>query len=158
RCRSCGGRVTGRARLCHARQDRFRNDDVPDECGGAARARIPGGRPAAVLRAGGAAAPGDRRHGDPLVATARPGRRPGAGLGSGPAGACAGRRRRPLVVAKSLGSFAAPVVAARGLPAIWLTPLLGQETVVAALRAAGPRRCWSAVPPTRCGTVRSPAR
>src|SRR5690606_24892104 len=65
---------------------------------------------------------------------------------------------RPLVVATPLGSFAAPVVAARGLPAIWLTPLLGQETVVAALRAAGPRRCWSAVPPTRCGTVRSPAR
>lgn len=43
---------------------------------------------------------------------------------------------RPLVVAKSLGSFAAPVVAERGLPAIWLTPLLGQETVVAGLRAA----------------------
>jgi len=43
---------------------------------------------------------------------------------------------RPLVVAKSLGSFAAPVVAERGLLAIWLTPLLGQETVVAALRAA----------------------
>jgi hypothetical protein len=43
---------------------------------------------------------------------------------------------RPLVVGKSLGSFAAPLVARNGLPAVWFTPLLGQEVVVAALRAA----------------------
>lgn len=43
--------------------------------------------------------------------------------------------RRPLLVAKSLGSYAAPLAAQRGLPAIWLTPLLGEEAVVAALRA-----------------------
>lgn len=36
---------------------------------------------------------------------------------------------QPLLVGKSLGSLAAPVAAERGLPAIWLTPLLHQETV-----------------------------
>lgn len=42
---------------------------------------------------------------------------------------------RPLVVGKSLGSYAAPLAARRGLPAVWLTPLLNDEQVVAALRA-----------------------
>lgn len=43
---------------------------------------------------------------------------------------------RTLVIGKSLGTLAAPVVAARGLPAVWLTPLLTEERTVAALRAA----------------------
>ena len=40
------------------------------------------------------------------------------------------------VVGKSLGSAAAPLVAERGLPAVWLTPLLIRPDVVAALDAA----------------------
>ncbi|GLZ80476.1 hypothetical protein Afil01_52830 [Actinorhabdospora filicis] len=43
---------------------------------------------------------------------------------------------RPLVIAKSLGSSAAPYAAKWGLPAIWLTPILTHESVVAGLRAA----------------------
>lgn len=42
----------------------------------------------------------------------------------------------PVVIAKSLGSLAAPVVADRGLAAVWLTPLLTDEPTVAALRRA----------------------
>jgi hypothetical protein len=41
-----------------------------------------------------------------------------------------------VVIGKSLGSVAAPLVAERGLPAVWLTPLLVRPEVVAALRAA----------------------
>jgi predicted alpha/beta-hydrolase family hydrolase len=45
----------------------------------------------------------------------------------------------PVVIGKSLGSLAAPVVADRGLPAVWFTPLLTDEPTVAALRrATGP--------------------
>jgi hypothetical protein len=45
----------------------------------------------------------------------------------------------PLVIGKSLGSLAAPVVADRGLAAVWFTPLLTDEPTVAALRrATGP--------------------
>jgi hypothetical protein len=45
----------------------------------------------------------------------------------------------PVVIAKSLASFAAPVVADRGLAAIWFTPLLSDEPTAAALRrATGP--------------------
>jgi len=45
----------------------------------------------------------------------------------------------PLVIGKSLGLLGAPVVADRGLTAIWFTPLLTDEPTVAALRrAAGP--------------------
>ena len=45
----------------------------------------------------------------------------------------------PLVIGKSLGSLAAPVVADRGLTAVWFTPLLTDEPTVAALRrATGP--------------------
>ena len=40
------------------------------------------------------------------------------------------------VVGKSLGSAAAPLVAERGLPAVWLTPLLIRPDVVAGLNAA----------------------
>lgn len=40
------------------------------------------------------------------------------------------------VIGKSLASAAAPLVAERGLAAVWLTPLLIQPEVVAALRAA----------------------
>jgi hypothetical protein len=40
------------------------------------------------------------------------------------------------VIGKSLGSAAAPLVAERGLPSVWLTPLLVRPEVVAALRAA----------------------
>ncbi|MHA6617645.1 hypothetical protein [Pseudonocardia sp. DLS-67] len=44
---------------------------------------------------------------------------------------------RDLVVGKSLGSLALPAAAERGLPGIWLTPLLGVEDVRrAAARAA----------------------
>jgi hypothetical protein len=43
---------------------------------------------------------------------------------------------RVVVVGKSLGSAAAPLVAERGLPAVWLTPLLVRPEVVAALGAA----------------------
>ena len=42
----------------------------------------------------------------------------------------------PLVIGKSLGSLAAPVAASRGLPAVWLTPVLTDEPTVAALRRA----------------------
>lgn len=42
----------------------------------------------------------------------------------------------PLVIGKSLGSQAAPLVAERGLPAVWLTPLLTDEPTMAGLRAA----------------------
>lgn len=45
----------------------------------------------------------------------------------------------PLVIGKSLGSLAAPLVADRGLAAVWFTPLLSDEPTVAALRrATGP--------------------
>lgn len=40
----------------------------------------------------------------------------------------------PLVVGKSLGSLALPLVAQRGWPAIWLTPLLNRPELVAALK------------------------
>ena len=39
----------------------------------------------------------------------------------------------PVVVAKSLGSYAAALVAERSLPAIWLTPVLTDESVAAAI-------------------------
>ena len=41
-----------------------------------------------------------------------------------------------LVVGKSLGSMAAPLVAARACPAIWLTPLLHDPSVVKGLHRA----------------------
>jgi hypothetical protein len=41
-----------------------------------------------------------------------------------------------VVVGKSLGSAAAPLVSERGLPAVWLTPLLTQPDVVEALAGA----------------------
>ena len=40
------------------------------------------------------------------------------------------------VVGKSLASAAAPLVAERGLPAVWLTPLLNRPEVASALAAA----------------------
>jgi hypothetical protein len=42
----------------------------------------------------------------------------------------------PLLIGKSLGSLAAPVAADRGLPAVWLTPMLTDEPALAALRRA----------------------
>jgi hypothetical protein len=42
----------------------------------------------------------------------------------------------PVLIGKSLGSLAAPVAADRGLPAVWLTPVLTDEPTVAALRRA----------------------
>jgi hypothetical protein len=42
----------------------------------------------------------------------------------------------PLLIGKSLGSFAAAVAADRGLPAVWLTPLLTMPACVDALRRA----------------------
>lgn len=42
----------------------------------------------------------------------------------------------PLIVGKSLGSLAAAEAADRGLPAIWFTPALTDESVVAGLRRA----------------------
>jgi hypothetical protein len=45
----------------------------------------------------------------------------------------------PVVIAKSLGSLAAPLVADRGLAAVWFSPLLtDQPTAVALRRAAAP--------------------
>lgn len=45
----------------------------------------------------------------------------------------------PVVIGKSLGSLAAPLVADRGLAAVWFTPLLtDQPTVVAPRRRAVP--------------------
>lgn len=40
-----------------------------------------------------------------------------------------------LLVAKSLGTRAAPYAAGRGRPAVWLTPLLHDPTIVAAIAA-----------------------
>jgi hypothetical protein len=45
-------------------------------------------------------------------------------------------QRSVVVIAKSLGSYAAPLVAERGLPAIWLTPLLTDDSVVEAIAAS----------------------
>lgn len=45
-------------------------------------------------------------------------------------------RAATVLVGKSLGSHATVLAAERDLPAIWLTPLLRQPEVVAALRAA----------------------
>jgi hypothetical protein len=42
----------------------------------------------------------------------------------------------PVIVGKSLGSAAAPVAADRGLAAVWFTPLLTVEPVVAGLKRA----------------------
>ncbi len=42
----------------------------------------------------------------------------------------------PLVIGKSLGSQAAPLVAERGLPAVWMTPLLTDEPTVTGMREA----------------------
>ncbi|MHB1432996.1 MAG: alpha/beta fold hydrolase [Streptosporangiaceae bacterium] len=42
----------------------------------------------------------------------------------------------PVLIGKSLGSLAAPVAAARNLPAVWLTPLLTDRPTVTALRQA----------------------
>jgi pimeloyl-ACP methyl ester carboxylesterase len=45
----------------------------------------------------------------------------------------------PVLIGKSLGSLAAPLIADRSLPAVWFTPLLTDEPTVAALRrATGP--------------------
>src|SRR5690348_6548714 len=46
------------------------------------------------------------------------------------------RHRATLIVGKSLGTNAATIAAERGLPGIWLTPLLRDDVVVTALRAA----------------------
>jgi hypothetical protein len=43
---------------------------------------------------------------------------------------------RPLVIGKSLATYAAGLTAERGLPAVWLTPLLKEDSVVDALRRA----------------------
>lgn len=42
----------------------------------------------------------------------------------------------PVVIGKSLGSLAAPLVADRGLAAVWLTPLLTDEPTALAMRRA----------------------
>ncbi|WP_183227593.1 alpha/beta hydrolase [Actinoplanes campanulatus] len=43
----------------------------------------------------------------------------------------------PVLIAKSLGSHAAALAAERGIPAVWLTPVLTDPAVVAAI-TAGP--------------------
>jgi hypothetical protein len=43
---------------------------------------------------------------------------------------------RPVLVGKSLGTYAAELAATRALPAIWHTPLLSDPRCVAALRSA----------------------
>ncbi|TDE58450.1 alpha/beta hydrolase [Nonomuraea mesophila] len=50
--------------------------------------------------------------------------------------AVAGRLPAPLLIGKSLGTFAASVAADRGLPAVWLTPLLTVPACTDALRRA----------------------
>jgi hypothetical protein len=40
---------------------------------------------------------------------------------------------RPVIIAKSLGTYAATLAAARELPAVWLTPLLFDATVAEAI-------------------------
>lgn len=40
----------------------------------------------------------------------------------------------PVIVAKSIGTLAAPLAAERGLPAIWLTPLIRRDVVADAIR------------------------
>ncbi len=50
--------------------------------------------------------------------------------------AAAAGQAAPVLIGKSLGSLAAPVAAARNLPAVWLTPLLTDPPTVAALRRA----------------------
>lgn len=42
----------------------------------------------------------------------------------------------PLLIGKSLGSYASVLAAERDLPAVWLTPLLTDEDVAAGLRAS----------------------
>ncbi|MEZ7125235.1 hypothetical protein ACBR40_07850 [Nonomuraea sp. AD125B] len=42
----------------------------------------------------------------------------------------------PLLIGKSLGSYAAAVAADRGLPGVWLTPLLTMPACVGPLRRA----------------------
>lgn len=46
------------------------------------------------------------------------------------------KEAQTLVVAKSISTHAASLVAERGIPAVWLTPLLKDEEIVAALRRA----------------------
>lgn len=43
---------------------------------------------------------------------------------------------RRLVLGKSIGSLAAPIVSAAGIPAVWLTPLLDRDAVADALAVA----------------------
>jgi hypothetical protein len=51
----------------------------------------------------------------------------------------AGLAGQPLLIGKSLGSFAAGLAAERSLPAVWLTPVLTASSVAAALgRATAP--------------------
>ena len=45
-------------------------------------------------------------------------------------------QRSVVVIAKSLGSYAAALVAERGLPAVWLTPVLTDESVVDSIAAS----------------------
>jgi hypothetical protein len=48
----------------------------------------------------------------------------------------AGPQRSVVVIAKSLGSYAATLVAERGLPAVWLTPVLTDDSVVESIAAS----------------------
>jgi hypothetical protein len=43
-----------------------------------------------------------------------------------------------LLVGKSLGSLAMPLAAERGLPGVWLTPLLGEPWIADTARRLGP--------------------
>ena len=63
-----------------------------------------------------------------------------------------------LIVAKSLGCWAAARAAEQRWPAVWLTPVLTDEGVAGSIRVnPTPRLPPSAVWLTRCGTRRSPA-
>ena len=67
-------------------------------------------------------------------------RRAAAWVADQAAGAADGWAERPLIVAKSLGSLAAPYAAGHRLDAVWLTPLLGDRRVVRGLRRGDARQ------------------
>ncbi|MFB9237212.1 alpha/beta hydrolase [Plantactinospora siamensis] len=95
--------------------------------------RLAAHRPAAHgVAADGPAADGPAADGPTADGSAADGSAVGGPTADGPSAV----GRRPLLIGKSLGTLAAPLAAERGLPAVWLTPLLRVGPVVEALRRA----------------------